>query len=305
MPSFDMHKGWRNLKTQITPQKLKKDLKTIVKNVSFKDILYLLILPCVWLLLMFLPSSLKNQLVLYIYDFKLWQLLSHGFVHQSWSHLSHNLQGYFLFTILMLLLVGLIKEKKRFYELILVLSLCVPIASSLVQINLYPRLLPQLLTSQGASGVVSSLLGLFPLFWVMYFSKNLKIKIHNVFFLNICLTYAGLLFVIIYYPIHKNTWMIIVVTSLLALFFFVHKKNLKLILNSMLKEVKRNIITYFFLILVPLFFLMMPIVLFPRNILQGNTLIDFFMHYTGLILGLIIGYLFLFYKDFIPIKGKR
>lgn len=297
-----MSKGWGRFKKQITLKKLKQDLNAILKNLSWKDALYILFLPLVWFCLMFLPSPLKSQLVLHIYDFRWWQTLTHGFVHQDWSHFSHNLQGYFLFTILALLLAGLIKEKKRLYQLLLLLALFVPIVSSFVQMRFYPTWLPNLLTSQGGSGVVSSLLSMLPLFWVLYFSKNLNIKLHTVFFLNVCLTYAGLLFVIIYYPIHHKISMIAVIALLFTLFIFMYKSNWKLIIQRMMKEAKGNFITYFLLIIVPLFFLMMPIVLFPRNILVGNSLIDFFMHYAGLILGLIIGYLFLFYRDLFHTK---
>ena len=74
-------------------------------------------------------------------------------------------------------------------------------------------------------------------------------------------------------------------------FSFIYRKNFKLIFKGILEESKDNI---FFDFLLPMLFMVAPILLlFPDKIMQGNSLVDFLMHYIGLLYGIIISFIFL------------
>lgn len=156
--------------------------------------------------------------------------------------------------------------------------------------------MPMIKTSQGSSGLVSSILGFLPMLWIFYHSKKQKHNLITMNFFNLCGLYVALLFVSIYYPIHKNISYIFVVIASMVLIGFFNRKNFKPIFKGVLAESRENILFYFLMILVPILFMVMPLLLFPVKIVQGNSLVDFFIHYIGLIYGLIISFIFLKWK---------
>ena len=50
------------------------------------------------------------------------------------------------------------------------------------------------------------------------------------------------------------------------------------------------------MIILPILFIVTPMFLFPVKIIQDNSLIDFFMHFIGLIYGVIISFAFFKFK---------
>ena len=75
-----------------------------------------------------------------------------------------------------------------------------------------------------------------------------------------------------------------------------YRNNFKEILNGILNEGEKNIITYFILIALPIFFLTVPFILFPLTLIQGGGFTDVFTHYFGLVYGFMISYQFFTYK---------
>jgi len=272
---------------------LKKDLIESVKGISLKDVLFFLAFPSFITLLMFLPLTIREPLSFHIYNPKWWQFFTHAFIHKDLGHLWHNLQGYFIFGVISLIFANNIKNKKDLFILFLFTLISLPIISSIIEILVYSRFIPMIKTFQGSSGLVSAILGFLPMLWVYHFSKEQRINLINMNFFNISILYIALLFVIIYYPIHKNILFILLVIGFILFFTFHYRKNFRLILKGVFKASKDNVIFYFLTILLPVFFMVVPLLLFPVKIVQGNNLVDFFMHYISLLYGIVISFVFL------------
>jgi membrane associated rhomboid family serine protease len=272
---------------------LKKDFIELIKDISLKDIIVFLVFPIFITFLMFLPSIIREFLSFHIYNPKWWQFFTHAFIHKDLGHLWHNLQGYFIFGVILLIFASRIKNKKDLFILFLFTLISLPIISSIIEILIYPIFMPMIKTSQGSSGIVSAILGFLPMLWIYHFSKKQRTNLININFFNISTLYVALLFVIIYYPIHKNILFILLLIGFILFFSFLYRKNFKPILKGVFKESKDNVIFYFLTILLPVFFMIAPLLLFPVKIVQGNSLVDFFMHYIGLLYGIIISFIFL------------
>lgn len=272
---------------------LKKDFFDLFKGITIKEVLIFLLFPVFITILMLLPSTIRNSLSFKVYDYSWWQFFTHAFIHLNFSHLWHNLQGYFIFGFLLLIFANRTKDKNKLLWLFLITIISLPFISSLIEIFMYPAFMPMIKTSQGSSGLVSAILGFFPMLWIYHLSKKQKQNLINVNFFNLCGLYVALLFTVIYYPIHKNILFIIVISMLIILFIFMYKKHIKSILKGIFEESKMgNILFYFLMILLPVFFMVAPLLLFPVKIVQGNSLVDFFMHYIGLIYGIILSFIF-------------
>ncbi len=254
---------------------LKKDLIKSVKGISLKDILFFFVFPSFITLLMFLPLRIRESLSFYIYNPKWWQFFTHVFIHKNLSHLWNNLQSYFIFGIIIFIFANKIKEKRSLFLLFLLALISLPLISSTIEILIYPKFLPMIKTSQGSSGLVSAILGFLPMFWIYYFSKKQKTNLISMHFLYLTSSYVVLLFAIIYYQIHKNIFIPLIPLSFILIFSFFYRKNFKQILKGIIKESKENIIFNFLLILIPVFFMIAPVLLFPVKIVQGNSLVDF------------------------------
>lgn len=284
---------------------VKNDCIEIINGISLKEILIFLVFPIFVSLLMLLPQAIRDSLSLKIYDYSWWQFVTNAFIHKDFSHLWGNLQGYFIFGLLLLIFANRTEDKKSLLFLFLFSVFSLPIISSIIEILIYPHFLPMIKTSQGSSGLVSTILGFLPMLWIYHFSKKQKNNLINMNFFNLSTLYVALLFVIVYYPIHKNILFILLVVACILFVVFLYRKNFKPILKGIFEESKDNVIFYFLTILMPIFFMVLPLLLFPVKIVQGNSMVDFFMHYIGLIYGLIISFIFFKFKFSRPLVSCR
>ena len=281
---------------KLKPYNLKRDLTKLIMNISFRDVVIFLTFPIFITFLMFLPVTSRELLSFHIYNVKIWQYFTHAFIHKNSSHLGHNLYAYFLFGIPLFIFANKIKEKKNLFLLFLFTLLTLPLISSILEILIYPRFLPMIKTSQGSSGIISAMIGFLPMFWIYYLSKKQKTDLMNSSFVALSSLWVLLLFAIIYYPIHKNLFFILLIAILILFSSFLYRKNFKLILRGILDESKDNVIFYFLTTLLPAFFMLAPLLLFPSKIIQGDSLVDFFMHYISLFYGISISFVFLKWK---------
>ena len=275
---------------------LKKDFVVLIKGISLKDILIFFGFPVFITLLMLLPSLIRESLSFKIYDYFWWQFITNAFIHKDLIHLWHNLQGYFIFGLILLIFANRTGDKKNLFWLFLFTLISLPIISSIIEVLIYPVFMPMIKTSQGSSGLVSAILGFLPMLWIYHFSKKQKNNLISMNFFNLSTLYVSLLFAIIYYPIHKNIFFILLVLACVLFFVYLYRKNFKPLLKEIFEESKNNVIFCFLTILLPLFFMVAPLLLFPVKIVQGNSMVDFFMHYIGLIYGIILSFLFFKFK---------
>lgn len=279
------------LKRQLNPSSLKKQFLEIIDGIDKRDILLMLILPVFVTLIYLLPSTIRELLQLDIKNPIWWQYLTQSFVHNSWSHLSSNLFGYFLYSLLLITFVNKLKLKKEFYKLFLFLVISLPIVSSFIQVKSYPIILnwlPNLQHSAGTSGIVSALAGFTIIFWAVYFNKINREIVFDVRTSLLFVVYIALLFV--FYYSKGISGILILVLVLFFVFLLTLISNIKKIIIEISKESKKGIIWTFFLITTPIFFFMTPKIIFPsfELMFKNGTFTDFFMHYIGIVYGIIV-----------------
>ncbi len=198
---------------------IKKDFKELFKGITQKEIILFFAFPIFISLLMLLPSIFRESLSFKIYDYSWWQFITHAFIHKDFNHLRNNLQGYLIFGAILFIFANRFKEKKNQFLVFLFTLISLPIISSIIEILIYPIFMP-IKTSQGSSGLVSAILGFLPVLWIYHFSKKQKINLININFFNLSTLYVSLLFVIIYYPIHKIFYLFFLYHSLSFCFVF-------------------------------------------------------------------------------------
>lgn len=278
----------KQLLKRLNKKDLKNDFLKLIKNMGLKDILYLLIIPILLSVVMLLPEFIRNSMKFHIYDVRWWQFFTHSFVHADSIHLLNNLKSYFLFVFIGILLASQINMKKQYYILIGIVTFSFTIIGSLVEYYAYPYLMPNLQISAGASGFISGLLGFIPFFWVLVLSKKIKKTLLDFNLFNILIMYVAFLLIIIYATSYKNLWFILIVFLFGSYSCFKYGPKFRDMAIAMLNEGKKNLLNYFFLFFAPILFLVAPFLLFPLKLIEKNNLIDFFMHYIGLIYGMLV-----------------
>lgn len=259
-------------------------------RLSLRYFLLLAIFPLI-LAILFLFPCLNQYLSLNIYNPSWWQIITSHFVHRDFNHLIGNIGIFLLLGISQLVIVSRIKEEKKYFYLLLLLIASFPLVGSLVAISLYPKLIPSLKNAMGASGIVSAFFGAGYMLSLFVLSK--KKWLLNIYALNISLIYVGLMLMLSYYKYYKNTSIIIFGCIALAFFLYQYKNELKVIYYEISKATQQNWLYAFSLILALLFFISLPRILFPLNVMAEKSMIDFFMHYIGIIYGLIFSFIYL------------
>jgi len=271
--------------------------KGFFRGFTINDLIYLLIFPAIITLLMFLPDYIKTSMILNLKNPQWWQVFTSGFIHQSWNHLLGNLRGYFLIVFpLFFLIATRTKKKKYYFRLMLFTILTFPIAGSLFQIHFYPQALPSLIYSSGSSGIVASLAGFIPSFWLLSVLNKKNQKVRKGFAL-ISMTYLALLFSIIYFQIYQSLVIILFLGISLIILLFSYRKRFLNVLGIIDLERKKDIISELIILFVMALFLAAPFLFFPfiSSLNNNGSLTDFLIHYIGIFYGLMVSFGFFSY----------
>jgi len=111
------------------------------EGLSPKDLIFLLIFPLLTILIMFLPDSLRTELMLNLKNPQWWQFFTSAFIHQGWNHLIKNLIWYFLFVFPLFFIVATRTEKKKYYfRFLIFIILTFPLVESIFQFNVYLKI---------------------------------------------------------------------------------------------------------------------------------------------------------------------
>ena len=273
--------------------KVKNVIKELGKGITIKDVVLLSILPTVTLMIMFLPMNIQNSMKLNLTNPMYWQYFTSAFVHLDIGHYLRNLVGYVLFVPPLFLLLNKV-DKRYFFIFLLLVTILLPIIGSVIVIKLYPtfwhEFTKKIKYTEGASGIVSSIIGGSLLLIICYLSKKHYTKrIIKFKLLLFILFYELFTFLLIYC---KFQVFIISTTIILLILFLVNYKEILIFAENTKKEFPR---ASFFLIffVVMLFILAPPISLYPIHLsVEVNTPI----HLIGLMLGSIIGFVMEYIK---------
>jgi len=282
------------------------------KNRSINFFIIFIGIPGLLYLLFLLPANVKEMLILHRDYFNGLDIFANNFVHKDFNHLESNL--IFYECLIFILYIILFNNRRLFYTLLVINLFIVPLVISLIWIPINRFIIKQISTTYGFSGIVSSIAGMVIYGCILYLHKKINIDI-----LYTCCSlviFTMLLFGLNYIPLKENLSVII---FLFAIFLFELYQTMKSIdrkakekfvielsekaevclfkiskrlsiLSPFVKLVADFVVevSLFFVYLVAAFILAF---LLPNTFIYENTVVNFFIHYLGFIVGIAIFYL--------------
>lgn len=276
----------KNMNTLIKKlENLRKDLLNIKNTIQPIDLLAVLIIPLIISVIFLLPSQIQEILRLNIEHPNSISIFLSSYSHTDYSHYSNNLIPFLFIIILQLVIVAYIHNKKAFFRFLWSTALILPFVISSFKLWIYPILLSHIKVSQGLSGINAAIIGSTPFILFRYlFRKNAE---YNTWIFGFIISYSGLIISIEYwkYPLIPIIMISVLILSLINIVRD-RDKNLKLS-----KCIKDNSIVFSVALTLLLLYLIYPLILFPKNILRTDNVIDIVSHYIGFVYGTIAAYI--------------
>jgi len=262
-----------------------KSLKRLLcKNIQItiaEFLIFFILIPLSLIVIYFLPQNVKDVLILQSANPTLTSIYFSNFVHTEFGHFVNNLIYYLL---LIFLILNFKSSRKRFHLTVFLFLTVLPILSSLF-IILKPNI-----SSRGFSAINAALMGYLLFSVYLYMKESWKITIgfsflFSIFTFNVAfatLFYRGIL-----------PFLILLMISLFL--FCWNKSNLKVIkkLISYSKKVKKSsrsetIYKVILFSMTVFFILFVWYLLFPKDVVSGQTGINVLSHYVGYSFGVFV-----------------
>jgi large-conductance mechanosensitive channel len=245
-------------------------------------------IPIVLFLLFLLPGNLKEILVLHRDYSSVYDIFTTNFIHEEFSHLAFNVMAYTIVIFLLYILLLTLNKKELFYKLLIINLSIVPILISLIWIPVNKFRWTGALRTLGFSGIVSSICGMVVYAYILLLHEKIKINTFYAYLSSIFL--IPLLFTLTYFTFTRDVVMIII--ALAIVFFITTYKTTRTIDKkaeaNLLKTSKRPKTVKLLLPILYLILILFSVALFPKEFIQGNIGVNFFIHYTGFIIGTAI-----------------
>jgi hypothetical protein len=183
----------------------------------------------------------------------------------------------------------MLNERMLFYKIFAFNCLAMPFILSLIWIATC-KLWNAQTRSYGFSGIASAFLGALTFAYVLFLHKTLKVNIYHATLSSMFFT--ALLFVSTYFtPTPTITATIILLIALLIPTTYKTIKSMDPQAKNKLREKIKNqtIATITVNTILPFLYLIIlasSLSLFPAQIVQGNTTVNIFVHYTGFVFGI-------------------
>jgi len=254
---------------------------------NLKGFLTILLIPVILFFIFYLPSDVKEMLILHRDYSNFYDLLTTHFVHEDLTnHLLPNVLIYLGAALLLYIFLSILNERKLFYTLFVTNCLIVPFIISLLWIPVNRLIWTRGLRSFGFSGIVSAFLGTLVFAYVLFLHRTLKVDISYAYLSSI--SFTALVFVLIYFTFTES--FIITAASLLLFFVMFAYKTIKSIDKKaemkLQEKLKNTQIAYIIVSILYLLILIFSLNLFPRQFIQENTTVNFLIHYVGFIIGI-------------------
>jgi len=249
------------------------------------------LIPVTILALFYLPNGIKELLVLYSDSLSVFALFSCHFVHEDFAnHLLPNIFAYFVAVLPLYWVLFKLNEKRLFYKLFAFNLLATPFILSLSWIgacafwNVQTR-------SLGFSGINSAFLGAFIFAYTLFLYKTLRVDMHYASLS--AMFFAALIFTLTYSTLSVIATTAIAITLLAAFSMLAYKtvksadsqakvKLQEKIKNPKITAILTNMLIPFLYLLIFAF----NLILFPTQIVQGNVIVNIFIHYIGFVFGI-------------------
>jgi membrane associated rhomboid family serine protease len=267
----------------------RKEFKEVIRNVTFKDVALLLILPAVLTLLMLLPDSFRIALQLHLKNPEWWQLFTSSFIHGSWAHLAGNLVGYFFAVFPAFVFAAYAGRKPMYYKMYLAICLGFPLIGGLAELWLIRMsgYYAGAQLSRGSSGIIAALLEIMPFVVINYYSEKKEIFLGNKFLL-LASSYVAFALV----KTFKLFALEMIILLVIALLVFSYRSDFRILWAEIKKEKKKNTLSWLLPFIILLIYLLLtPYLLSPAisEPVKNGARTDFNVHCLGLIFGILIG----------------
>jgi membrane associated rhomboid family serine protease len=262
--------------------------------------------------IMNLSQNVRDTLTLDRGNFSIWQVYTNHFVHADTDHLNTNIASLIFFIIPQILLIAKLKERKSYQKLLLITFILLPLIASIqfliTETNIQSAL--------GFSIISFAIAGFCYPIVLLFFTKIVKRNLLNILWLVLSLFYV-VIYSCIYLIIKTNTNLqnehILIITFIITIImlYLLYKKlfdknERDAVLNSqdkmyIKKEFENNIITYVIIGLLIFIVITIPIANFYIDFVkfyqEKHEIIGITGHMTGLVFGIIAGFLLYGYKD--------
>jgi uncharacterized membrane protein YidH (DUF202 family) len=146
--------------------------------------------------------------------------------------------------------------------------------------------------SCGASGIIAAMVGFMPMISMGYFSKERGIKMVNLTLLLMSTFYTGIT-LLITYAFLSNIAQISILSILIIILAYHYRNNFRYAIKGINDVARRNFFLYLLLFTLMIFFICVPLALFPLVIrLENGSGVNVIVHYIGVIFGIYFSYLF-------------
>jgi len=254
-------------------------------------LIFVFLVPTVLFFIFCLPSDVKELMVLRSDSLSVLSLFSCHFTHENFAnHLLPNIFAYFVAVLPLYWLLFALNEKRLFYKLFAFNCLAMPFILSLIWIAVC-KLWSWNTRSLGFSGIASAFLGALVFAYTLFLNKTLKVDTFYAYMSSILL--PPIMLALTYFIYFAPATIIAITIPLLAAFIPLAYKTIKSTdpqtKNKLKEKIKNpnatiivNLLPYFLYLII----IGVSLILFPTQIVQGNTIVNILIHYAGFILGI-------------------
>jgi len=264
----------------------------------FLYLAFALIIPAITIVIEFLilrDPSFRASLQIDLENFHLYQLVTSSFVHADFNHFLGNVTAYLLIIIYGLVLATILNRKRLYLvltKMIVLVFLLFGAAFALFNSTTTYY--------AGLSGIDAALAGLLLIFWLMYLeqktAKGMR-SFYGIVLAGILVLFVGitLRYMSLYHAAKAPVLMSSMVTILLCLFVLtvILFRHQFVTMYRVLKEFSWSSRLLTFMIIAILAYFIWNI--FPESLGHSTRVTSISLHLTGVILGILVGYLFMIY----------
>lgn len=259
------------------------NLSAFRERVEAADLAFIAAVPAVLVAVQLLPESLRGALVLNYGSPGVVQVYTTHFVHAGFGHLAGNVAVYLVTVALVYLLLLYADARRTFYAGFALVLLVVPFPVSALDLWLVGPTAGDLST-RGFSGLASAFVGFLPVAVFVFLRENLSQRVRVYESMGLFLASLGIVLLVLRGPTDLTG----LGSLALGLLYYVP------VLRRLDAEERQAFGGWRFpkqalVVYSVLFFLVSPVLLFPANPVQGDTVVNLVTHFGGFFVGYLVG----------------
>jgi len=259
------------------------NLSAVRERVEAVDIVVILAVPAVLVAVQLLPDSLRGALVLNYGSPGIVQVYTTHFVHAGFAHLAGNVAVYLVTVALVYPLLIYADARRTFHAGFALVLLVVPFPVSALDLYLVGPTAGDLPT-RGFSGLASAFVGFLPVAVFVFLRENLSQKVRVYESVGLFLASLGIVLLVLRGPTDLTG------LGALAVGVLYYAPVLRRLDSEERREFQNwSIWKQALVVYSVLFFLVSPVLLFPANPVQGDTVVNLVTHFGGFFVGYALG----------------